>query len=62
MKNIIISILLTLLLSLGKSNAWVYPEHRDIALIAIEKLSEDYRASLDKLWSQARIGYEFRLS
>jgi hypothetical protein len=62
MKIIIIITLLIMFLGLGKSNAWVYPEHRDIALIAIEKLSEDYRASLDNLWSQARIGYEFRLS
>lgn len=62
MKSIIISLLLTILLGSSKSNAWVYPEHRDIALIAIQKLPTDYRASLDNLWAQARIGYEFRLS
>ena len=42
--------------------AWVYPEHRDIALLAIQKLSPEYRSILDKLWSQARIGYEDRLT
>ena len=44
------------------SNAWVYPEHREIALQAIEKLSIHYRTLLDKLWSEARIGYESRLT
>ena len=63
MKNLIInSLLLTFLFGLGKTYAWVYPEHRDITLIAIEKLPSTYRALLDTLWSQARIGYEFRLS
>ena len=42
--------------------AWVYPEHRDIALLAIQKLSPEYRALLDKLWSEARVGYESRLT
>ena len=44
------------------SYAWIYPEHRDIALLAIEKLSPKYRAELDKLWSKARSGYEERLT
>ena len=46
----------------GSNYAWVYPEHREITLIAIEKLHFDYRIQLDSLWSQARIGYESRLS
>jgi hypothetical protein len=61
MKSIII-LLLTILLGLGKSNAWVYPEHRDIMLLAISKLDDYYRIKLDELWSKARIGYEFRLT
>jgi hypothetical protein len=42
--------------------AWLYPEHRDIALLAIQKLSPEYRTILDKLWSEARVGYEDRLT
>lgn len=64
MKKIYLGSFLTMvfIFSLNKTNAWVYPEHRDIMLFAIEKLSTDYRSSLDELWSMARIGYEFRLS
>ena len=51
-----------LFLSISHLNAWVYPEHRDIALLAIQKLSPEYRAILDKLWSEARVGYESRLT
>jgi hypothetical protein len=42
--------------------AWVYPEHRDIALIAIQNLNPEYRKVLDALWAEARKGYEFRLT
>ena len=42
--------------------AWIFPEHRDIAFIAIQNLTTEYRAILDKLWGEARIGYEDRLS
>jgi len=42
--------------------AWVYPEHRDITLLAIQKLDPAHRAILDQLWSMARKGYESRLS
>jgi hypothetical protein len=63
MKNIIINcFLFCFIFGLNKTNAWVYPEHRDITLIAIEKLPSSYREQLDTLWSQARIGYELRLS
>ncbi|MCH8033121.1 MAG: hypothetical protein IH950_05085 [Bacteroidetes bacterium] len=51
-----------LFLSIIHLNAWVYPEHRDIALLAIQNLSAEYRSILDKLWSEARIGYESRLT
>lgn len=51
-----------MILGLGKSNAWVYPEHRDIMLLAISKLSTDHTTTLNGLWAQARIGYEFRLT
>jgi hypothetical protein len=41
--------------------AWVYPEHRDIAVLALQRLDPDARAVLDKLWSDARAGHETRL-
>lgn len=63
MKNIIGHILLLIFaFSFNTTKAWLYPEHRDIMLIAIQKIPTDYRTSLDELWAQARIGYEFRLS
>lgn len=51
-----------IMISNSNSFAWIYPEHRDIALLAIENLSPEYRSELDKLWSQARKGYEERLT
>jgi len=41
--------------------AWVYPEHRDITILAIQKLDSAHRAVLEQLWSSARIGFESRL-
>ena len=57
-------ILLTILFLFSETNllAWIYPEHRDIALLAIEKLSPEYRSELDLLWAEARKGYEERLT
>jgi hypothetical protein len=59
-----IYLLFTFFFILVNSNllAWIYPEHRDIALLAIENLSPEYRSVLDQLWSEARIGYEERLT
>jgi len=44
------------------SHAWIYPEHRDITVLAIQKLDPGRRATLDMLWADARRGYELRLS
>ncbi len=52
--------MITLFCSDGK--AWVYPEHRDIFLIAIQKLDSNHRAILQQLWTMARKGYENRLT
>jgi hypothetical protein len=41
---------------------WVYPEHREIALRAIQKLGPRHKAVLDKIWASARVGHESRLS
>jgi len=51
-----------LFLNISQLNAWIYPEHRDIALLAIQNLSPEYRAIMDKLWADARTGYEHRLT
>lgn len=55
-------LLVSLLLEANISNAWLYPEHRDITLLAIRKLSPEYRAELDKLWVSARMTYAQRLT
>ncbi len=63
MKKIFIaSFVLAILLGMSITRAWVYPEHRDIALIAIQNLSPEYRSVLDALWAEARKGYELRLT
>jgi hypothetical protein len=54
--------LLLILFGINFSYAWVYPEHRQIAILAIQNLSPEYRSFLDKLWAEARVGYESRLS
>ena len=41
--------------------AWVFPEHRDIAVLAVQRLSPTQQALLQELWSEARSGYESRL-
>jgi len=41
--------------------AWLYPEHRDITVLAIQMLEPEQRSSLDELWAQARLGHEARL-
>ena len=55
-------IVFLLIVSVSTVNAWIYPEHRDIALLAIQNLSPEYRSVLDKLWAEARVGYEERLT
>ena len=41
--------------------AWVFPEHRDITLLALQRLEPAKRLVLVKLWSEARVGHESRL-
>jgi len=52
------------ILVIGYTNtfAWIYPEHRDITLLAVQKLNSQNRLTLDKLWVEARIGFEDRLT
>jgi hypothetical protein len=41
--------------------AWVFPEHRDIVVLAIQKLDAAQQTQLQQLWSEARAGHESRL-
>jgi hypothetical protein len=50
-----------MLLCAFDARAWEYPEHRDITLLALQRLDPAQRALLEKLWSQARAGHEARL-
>jgi len=43
------------------ARAWVYPEHREIALLAVQGLDPERKATLDRLWRDARSGGETRL-
>ncbi len=45
----------------GPARAWVYPEHRDIAVLGVESLDPERRATLGRLWAEARGGHEARL-
>jgi hypothetical protein len=45
----------------GAAFAWVYPEHREIALLAVRALDAPRRAVFDALWGDARITQEKRL-
>jgi len=52
------AVLACLLVTLG----WIYPEHRDIMFLGIQKLDPARRAFLEQLWTEARIGHESRMS
>ena len=45
----------------GPCFAWVYPEHRDIAVLGVQVLDPQRAAAFDKLWKEARLGHENRL-
>jgi hypothetical protein len=49
------------LLQVFPAFAWVFPEHRDIAVLAVQTLDSDRQSRLQALWSEARTGYENRL-
>lgn len=53
--------LLLVLLQACPAHAWVFPEHRDIAVLAIQRLDSDRQEQLETLWSQARTGHEQKL-
>jgi len=43
------------------AGAWVYPEHREIAMLAVAGLDPVRKAQFDRLWQDARRGDEARL-
>lgn len=45
----------------GVASAFVYPEHRDIAVLAVQGLDPARRAVFDGLWRDARVAHESRL-
>jgi hypothetical protein len=40
---------------------WIYPEHRDIAVLAVQGLDAERQGEFDRLWQEARAGEEKRL-
>ena len=63
-RSTVLAVALAVLGSVGPvapAHAWVYPEHRDIAVLAVEKLDPERRVQFDKLWREARSGDEPRL-
>jgi hypothetical protein len=45
----------------GPAFAWVYPEHRDISVLAVQNLDPADKVEFDGLWREARITHEPRL-
>jgi hypothetical protein len=54
-------VVLLVLLQVFPASAWVFPEHRDIAAMAVGKLDAGRQARLQVLWTEARTGHEQRL-
>ncbi len=57
---LIVSVAISLSLS-STAQAWVYPEHREIAMQAVQNLDAEHRADFDRLWNNSRTGFEKRL-
>ena len=56
--------LLVMAITWGTANTafgWIYPEHRDIAILAVQGLDPERRAEFDRLWQAARDGDPQRL-
>jgi hypothetical protein len=57
-----ILICIFLILWANNSFAWVFPEHRQILLNAIQNLDPSYRLLMDQLWTEATKGFNNRLT
>ena len=55
-------ILLFLIVCAQSASAWVFPEHRQILIRAIQGLDPSYRLILDQLWTEATKGFNNRLT
>lgn len=55
------SLLIVVFLICQPASAWIFPEHRLITFLAIQKLTKEKRSALDKLWFEARKGHSDRL-
>ena len=49
------------LMTPGHVFSWIYPEHRDISILAVQNLDQTRRAIFDDLWREARRTHEQRL-
>jgi hypothetical protein len=56
-----VAFLFCLVLFVGRSSAWIYPEHRDITILAVQTLDPERRAILSRLWAEARADHAQRL-
>ena len=50
------------IICISNANAWVYPEHRRISILAIQQLSQAQQQLLHQIWQEIRKGNELRLS
>lgn len=61
---VIAHLMLALLVGWGVTEpvfAWIYSEHRDISVLAVQKLDPARKAVFDRLWQHARTTHEERL-
>src|SRR4051794_10779434 len=56
----LVAVLISAALPLA-AHSWVYPEHRQLSLLAVQQLDGERRAVFDRLWQLARTGDEQRL-
>ncbi|MBN3519240.1 hypothetical protein JYB62_04430 [Algoriphagus lutimaris] len=56
------TLLILIFLICQPATAWIFPEHRLITFLAIQKLSSEKRIALNKLWFEARKGNSERLT
>jgi hypothetical protein len=54
-------VLLLFALPIIPAFAWVFPEHRDIAVMAVQQLDADRQTQLQALWAEARSGHDPRM-
>lgn len=48
------------MMAAGAAHSWIYPEHRELALLAVAELDPDHSLVFGQLWQAARAGHEDR--